>query len=415
MYARHLTASLRDAMADTPVILIAGARQTGKSTLVQSVAPESGYFTFDDELTLRAARSDPQGFIQSLPRPVVLDEVQLLPEIFRPIKLVIDRDRRPGSFVLTGSANVMLLPRLSETLAGRMEILTLWPLSQGELSGMREGFIDAAFADAPPMLAPSRMSQTELVERVLEGGFPEVVQRTNAPRTRAWFRAYTTSMVQRHVSDIATIDAIEEMPKALSLIAAQATGIANVAKLSQSLAIPHTSMTRYLNLLRAAYLVQSVPGWSGRLNQRVMKANKLTILDSGVLGYMRNATPARMIVDRETFGPLLETFVMMELRKQLGWSDTLAELYYFRTHGGLEADFLIESSDGRVVALEVKAKAAPSARDFRAMEFLRDELGDRFIRGILLYTGEHTLPFGDRIWAMPIDGLWRWGATPSRA
>jgi hypothetical protein len=175
VYIRHLASALQDAIGDTPVVLVAGARQTGKSTLVQSVASESSYFTFDDALTLRAATADPQGFVQALPRPAVIDEVQLLPEIFRPIKLVVDRDRRPGSFILTGSANVMLLPRLSETLVGRMEMLTLWPLSQGELSGMREGFVDAAFGSAPPVLAPSRMTQAELIARVMEGGYPEVV------------------------------------------------------------------------------------------------------------------------------------------------------------------------------------------------------------------------------------------------
>ncbi len=414
VYVRHLAGALKDAIADTPVVLVSGARQTGKSTLVQSVAPETNYYTFDDALTLRSATADPQGFIQSLPRPAVIDEVQLLPEIFRPIKLVIDRDRKPGSFILTGSANVMLLPRLSETLVGRMETLTLWPLSQGELSSMREGFIDAAFGEAPPVLAPSRLAPAELTARVIEGGFPEVVERRGSQRVRAWFRAYTSTTAQRHVHDIANIDALDEIPKVLSLVAAQATSIANVSKVAQALGMPHTSTTRYMNLLRASFVVQALPGWSGRLGQRVMKANRLTLLDSGVLAYLRNASPERLITDRESFTPLLETFVMMELRKQLSWSETLAELYYFRTHSGTEADFVLEGSDGRVVAIEVKAKAAPGPRDFRGLEYLRAQLGDRFVRGILLHTGEHTLPQGDRIWAMPIDALWRWGATPAR-
>ena len=410
MYSRHLATALRDALTDTPVVLVAGARQTGKSTLVQSTGPAASYYTFDDAATLAAARADPQGFIQALERPVIIDEVQLLPEVFRPIKLVIDRDRRPGSFVLTGSANVMLLPRLSETLAGRMEMLTLWPLSQGELSSMREGFIDAAFDSAPPMLAPSRMQQPELFGRVLEGGFPEVVQRANAQRTRAWFRAYTSTIIQRHVQDLANIDALGEMPRALSLVASQATAISNVAKLARELGLPNTSMARYLNLLRASYVVQSLPAWSKRLNQRVLKTERLTLLDTGVLAYLQNATPQRMLLERQLLGPLLETFVLMELRKQLGWNETLAELYYFRTHGGLEADFILEASDGRVVVIDVKSRTSPAKGDLRAMEQLRDELGDRFVRGILLYTGEHTMPFGYRIWAMPIDALWRWGA-----
>jgi predicted AAA+ superfamily ATPase len=414
MYVRHAATGLREAISDTPVVLVAGARQTGKSTLVQSIAPDSNYFTFDDALTLRAATADAQGFVQSLPRPAIIDEVQLQPEIFRALKLVVDRDRRPGSFVLTGSANVMLLPRLSETLVGRMETLTLWPLSQGELSGMREGFIDAAFGDAPPVLAPSRMTQADLIARVMEGGYPEVVDRRGSNRLRAWFRAYTTSTAQRHVQDISSIEAIDEIPKVLSLVAAQANAISNVSKLAQALGIPHTSTTRYVNLLRASYVVQTLPGWSGRLNQRVMKANRLTLLDSGVLAYLRNAAAERLLLDKESFGPLLETFVMMELRKQLGWCDTLAELYYFRTHSGTDVDFVLEANDGRVVAIEVRSKSAPGARDFRGLEFLRDQLGERFVRGVLLYSGEQTLPLGDRIWAMPVDALWRWGATPAR-
>lgn len=410
MYTRNLATALRDALTDTPVVLVAGARQTGKSTLVQSMTPGQNYYTFDDAATLSAAQGDPQGFIQSLSRPAVLDEVQLVPELFRAIKYEVDRDRRPGGFVLTGSANVMLLPRLSETLAGRMEILTLWPLSQGELSGMKEGFIDAAFGAAPPVLAPSRLTSPELVERVLEGGFPEVVQRANRQRSRAWFRSYTTTVLQRHIQDLAHIDAISQMPRVLSVIAAQATGLANVASLARDMDIPATTMNRYLNLLQASYVVQSLPGWSARLRYRLLKREKLTLLDSGVLGYLQNATPERIVVERTLLGALLETFVMMELRKQLGWNDTLAELYYLRTASGTEVDIIIEASDGRVVAIEVKASATPDRRDLRGLEFLRDELGPRFVRGVLLYSGEQTLPFGDRIWAMPIDSLWRWGA-----
>lgn len=410
MFTRNLAPALRDALTDTPVVLVAGARQTGKSTLVKSMVPAQNYYTFDDAGTLMAARADPQGFLQSLPRPVVLDEVQLAPELFRAIKLEVDRDRRPGSFVLTGSANVMLLPKVSETLAGRMEILTLWPLSQGELSRMREGFVDAAFDAAPPVLPPSRLTAPELAQRVLEGGYPEVVQRANAQRTRAWFRSYTTTVLQRHIQDLANIDAIGELPRMLSVISAQATGLANVASLSRDMDLPATSVTRYLNLLRAAYVVQSLPGWSGRVGSRLLKREKLTLLDSGVLAYLQNATPQRIVVERQLYGALLETFVLMEVRKQLGWSETVAELFYLRTAGGMEVDLVLEAGDGRVVAIEVKASATPEKRDMRGLEFLRDELGPRFVRGILLYTGEQTLPFGDRTWAMPVDALWRWGA-----
>ncbi|MGE3074523.1 MAG: ATP-binding protein [Dehalococcoidia bacterium] len=414
MYTRHLARDFREALEDTPVILISGARQTGKSTLAQMYAGAQSYISFDDPAIAEAALSDPLGFLQSLPRPVVLDEVQVVPELFRSIKFEVDRDRRPGSFILTGSANVLLLPRLSDSLVGRMEVLTLWPLSQGELSGMREGFIDAAFGPAPPVLGPSRMRGRDIIDRVLEGGFPEVVGRSRDRRVRAWFRNYSTTTLQRHIEDASHIDASGEMPRLLSLVASQATGVANIAKLSRSLEIPHTSLVRYLNLLRASYVVQGLPAWSPNLGTRLRKTEKLTLLDSGLLAYLQNVDADRMIIERDLFGALLETFVLMELRKQFGWNDTLAHLYYFRTASGTEVDIVIESTDGRVVAIEVKASTKLDTRDRRGLEFLRDQLGAKFIRGIVLYTGEHTLPFGDRIWAMPIDALWRWGATAER-
>jgi predicted AAA+ superfamily ATPase len=295
-----------------------------------------------------------------------------------------------------------------------MEVLTLWPLSQGELSGMREGFIDAAFDPAPPVLGPSRMRGREITDRVLEGGFPEVVGRSRDRRVRAWFRNYSTTTLQRHIEDASHIDASGEMPRLLSLVASQATGVANVAKLSRSLDIPHTSLVRYLNLLRASYVVQGLQAWSPNLGTRLRKTEKLTLLDSGLIAYLQNIDADRMIVERELFGALLETFVQMELRKQFGWNDTLAHLFYLRTASGTEVDIVIESNDGRVVAIEVKASTKVDPRDRRGLELLRDQLGKRFVRGIVMYTGEHTLPFGDRIWAMPVDALWRWGATAAR-
>ena len=253
-----------------------------------------------------------------------------------------------------------------------MELLTLWPLSQGELSSMREGFVDAVFDAAPPVLGPSRLSQQELIARVLEGGFPEVVQRTNASRTRAWFRSYTTTVLQRHVQDIANIDALAELPRILSLVAAQATGLANVARLARDVDIPPTSMKRYLALLQASYVVQAMPGWSQRLGQRLMKTERLTLLDSGVLAYLQNVTAQRLILERQLLGPLLETFVLMEIQKQLGWSETLATLYYLRTHGGIDVDIVIEASDGRMAGIEVRSSTKVEKRDFRGLEFMRE-------------------------------------------
>ena len=277
---------------------------------------------------------------------------------------------------------------------------------------MKEGFIDAAFNPAPPVLGPSRLSQQELISRVLEGGFPEVVGRASAKRNRAWFQSYSTSILQRHVRDISDIDALGDLPRLLSRVAAQPMGIANVASLSRSLELPATSLKRYLNLLIASYVIQAIPGWSRQLTPRMAKTEKLTLLDSGLIADLQNVDAGRIDIERTLFGPLLESFVLMELQKQLEWANTLARLFYLRTHSGTEVDIVIESSDGRVVGVEVKASASPGQDDFRGLRFLRDNYGDRFVRGILLYTGEQSLPFGDRLWAMPVDVLWRLGAVP---
>jgi predicted AAA+ superfamily ATPase len=250
---------------------------------------------------------------------------------------------------------------------------------------------------------------------MLVGGFPEMATRGANPRNRTWFRAYSSTVVQRQVLDIANIDASGDLTRLLALLAARATGLANVTSLANDLGMAPTTMKRYLNLLRMTYIVQALPAWTRNAGMRLIRTEKLTLLDTGLLGYLQNAEAERVVSQRDMAGPLLETFVMMELRKQLGWSDIAAELYFFRTHSGLEVDLVIESLDGRIVAVEVKSAASVGKRDFRGLEFLRDQLGERFIRGILLYTGEQVLPAGDRIWVMPVDSLWRWGARPQTA
>jgi predicted AAA+ superfamily ATPase len=246
----------------------------------------------------------------------------------------------------------------------------------------------------------------------MEGGFPEVAGRARARRAHAWFRSYSTTILQRHVRDLSDIDALADLPRLLERVAAQTMGIANVASLARHLELPATSLKRYLNLLIASYVVQAIPGWSRRLTARTARTDKLTLLDSGLLAYLQNVNAERVRTDRTLLGPLLESFVAMELRKQLEWAETVANLYYLRTHTGTEVDLIIESTDGRVVAIEVKASATIDRRDLRGIEFLRDQYGSRFIRGLMLYTGEQTVPLGDGVWAMPIDALWRWGAHP---
>ncbi|MEW6638365.1 MAG: ATP-binding protein, partial [Actinomycetota bacterium] len=350
MYRRNVADLLDEALADSPVVLLNGARQTGKSTLVRSsmIRGFSGrYLTLDDAGILSAAATDPAGFLAGLGRPVVLDEVQRAPDLFLAIKAEVDRDRRPGSFLLTGSANVLLLPRLSESLAGRMEVHTLWPLSQGELEGVREGFVDAAFSGGAPPVSLEAEDPPRLFERVLRGGFPEVVGRESPARRRAWFDSYVTTILQRDVRDLANIERLAEMPRLLSLLATRASSLLSYSDLSRAAAMPQSTLKRYMALLETVFLVQTLPAWSANLGKRLVKSPKSIVCDTGLAAHLQGVDAQRLSAEPVLAGPLLENFVAMELKKQITWSETRPSLYHFRTQAGREVDLVLEDAAGR--------------------------------------------------------------------
>lgn len=415
-FDRHITPALKAALADTPVVLVVGPRQAGKTTLCRLVAERRGatFLSLDDAATLAAAAADPAGFIAALDGPVILDEIQKAAALLPAIKLAVDRRREPGRFLLTGSADVLALPRVSESLAGRMEVLALWPLSQGELAARREGFIDALFAAAQPGLGATGEARADLVERALRGGFPEAVARRDPERRRAWFRSYVTTIVERDVRNLAQIEGLTDLPRLLNLLAVRSASLLNIAELSRSVGLPHTTLTRYLALLDRAFLVRRVPAWAGSRARRAVKTPRVWIPDTGLLGHLAGLTPARLGEEPTAVGPLLETFVASELAKQLGWSRTHAELFHFRTHGGREVDLVLEADDGRLVGIEVKAAATVGAADFKGLEALREVAGKRFHRGVVLYTGREALPFAADLWALPVSALWQLGAQPAR-
>jgi len=295
MIRRNIEDSLRAAMADTPVVLINGARQTGKTTLAQMMAAGSGaqYFTLDDAATLALAAGDPAGFIRNLPRPIVLDEIQKAPALFPAIKLAVDRDRRPGRFLLTGSANAMTLPRLSESLAGRMEILPLFPFSAGELAGVTEGFLPRLFGGT---LAPSKppSARADIAARLTRGGYPEATQRRADDRRTAWFASYISTILQRDVRDLARVDGLHALPNLLKLLAARASGLLNLADVGRDAGLPHTTLTRYLALLETVFLVHRLPAWSRNLGQRLVKAPKLHLVDTGLACHLPGADARRL-------------------------------------------------------------------------------------------------------------------------
>ena len=394
-------------MTDTPVVLLNGARQTGKTTLAQALAAGSGaqYFTFDDLATLALAAGDPSGFIRNLTGPVVLDEIQKAPNLFPAIKLAVDKDRQPGRFLLTGSANVLTLPRLSESLAGRMEVIPLYPFSAGELAGAAEGFLARLFAGT---IATSKRALVggDMAARLTRGGYPEATQREAEDRRGAWFASYISTILQRDVRDLARVDALHTLPNLLKLLAARASGLLNLADVGRDAGLPHTTLTRYLALLETVFLVHRLPAWSHNLGQRLVKAPKLHLVDSGLACHLLGADARRLSEDRPLMGRLLESYVVGELRKQVSWADSRTVLYFFRTATGLEVDVVLERPDGSVAGIEVKASASVGASDFAALKTLRNQLGQLFRAGVVLYLGDQVVPFGDKLWLVPLPALW---------
>lgn len=400
---------LRAALADTPVTMIIGPRQSGKSTLVQALAGElagARYVSLDRNMNLTAAREDPPAFLAGGARTLVIDEVQRSPDLLLAIKASVDEDRRPGRFVLTGSADVLSLPRVADTLAGRMEVLRLWPLSQGEIEGHREGFLDRLLAGDPAAAEADSIDRADLLRRVEAGGFPEAVERAGA-RRRRWFDGYLDTMLQREVQDLARINGLTELPRLMQLLAARATGLLNYASLSRDLGMPQTTLKRYLALLETAFLVATVPAWFRNLGKRLVKSPKLVLTDTGLLSHLLGGGD---LVER-SFGAVLENFVLMEIAKQASFGDSRPPLFHYRTAEGVEVDAVIESRGGRICGVEVKAAATLTSRDSRGLKSLAASVGDDFGAGVVLHTGSDSVRLAERIWALPVSALWAPGES----
>lgn len=409
MHKRNIIKKIQTALSDTPVILLNGARQTGKSTLVKTLIANTdnvSYYTLDDIGTLAAMQSDLTGFISKQNGFTVIDEVQKIPDLFSAIKLAVDNDRKPGRFLLTGSANVLLLPKISESLAGRMEIISLWPFSQGEIADSCDTFVDYIFAKEITALKFFPLSREKLLTRILAGGYPEVLTRVTNVRRQDWFAAYITAILQRDVKDIANIDSLVVMPKLLKLLATRASALLNYADVSRASTIPHSTLTRYLALLQATFLIYIVSSWSNNLGKRLVKMPKLFFNDTGLLSYLLGIDQVGVKANPYFIGALLENFVVTELMKQLTWNETRAELFHYRTQAGSEIDVILENRAGQIVGLEIKASSTITAKDFQHLKSLADDLKDRFLRGIVLYTGDQILPFGKNLYAMPVSALW---------
>jgi uncharacterized protein len=403
------------ALADTPVVVITGPRQCGKSTLAQQVAAKMAArsVTFDDAGPRAAANADPAGFIEQSELPLFIDEFQKAPAILEAIKSRVDRERRAnaraaGMFLLTGSANVWATLKISESLVGRAERIRLWPLSQGEILGRRERLIDALFEGSVPNLADVPSGRASISERIVTGGYPEMLARPDARRRARWTQNYLEMILERDVRDLTTrAQQLDELPHLLELSATQIASLLDLTGLSRDAQMKRDTVGRYLRLLELLFLVRRVPAWSRNLGQRLIKAPKLMLPDSGLAAQLTGYGASRFEDLEDPFaGALFENFVAAELAKQMTWSGRDVRLHHFRTAGGREVDVVIEDRVGSVVGLETKLGATPHETDFRGLAHLRDRLGNRFRAGIVVNTGSQTLPFGDRLWAVPVSALW---------
>lgn len=404
---RFAAPRLLEALADTPVVLIHGPRQCGKTTLAQTVGKTSRYtyFTFDDEVTLAAAMADPVGFVDDLPDRVILDEVQRAPGIFASLKASVDRRRAPGRFLLTGSANVLLVPTLADSLAGRMGIIRLHPLAQCELARRDPGFIDRLFAAEFKSRKFERLGKA-LADIVVAGGYPEALTRATARRRQAWYRDYVEALVQRDVRNLARIASLDALPRLLALAAGQTARLINVSDLASPFQLSRPTIRDYVTLLERVFLVDELPPWHNNRLSRLVKTPKLHVGDTGVACALLALDTNALRADRDVLGQLLETFVFQELRRQASWHEDEIRFHHFRDKDGFEVDIVLERGARQVVGVEVKASATVTAADFRGLRKLRDATGKRFVSGVVLYDGETIAGFGDGLYAIPIRTLW---------
>lgn len=405
MFARHAMQRIEEALEDTRVVLISGPRQSGKTTLARAFsAKDRQFFTLDDPTTLDAARADPVAFLRGVDRAVV-DEVQRAPELLLSIKTEVDQDKRPGRFLLTGSANLMTVPKVADSLAGRMETISLLPLAQSEILGQRSAFLENLLSGRKPTVGRCILG-ADLVETVLRGGYPEALLRNRWPRRKEWYANYIDAIVQRDIKDIAQIEQLAAMPRLLRMIAEHSGNLVNYSSIGSAAGLNHVTAQKYLRIFESLFIVETIQPWFTNKLKRLTKSSKLHFLDSGLLAAMRGISPDHLRRDRGAFGSVLEAFVYSEVRKMTGWGLQQPSIFHFRDREGAEVDIVLETSDGNICGIEIKAAASVSTEDFRGLRKLAEPLRDKFTQGVVLYDGDQVVPFGENFFAAPISSLW---------
>lgn len=405
MYPRFIERQVREAMTDTRVVLLCGPRQSGKTTLAERIADDTiPFVSLDDATTLDAALSDPVGLIRGLDKAII-DEVQRAPDLLLAIKTAVDADQRAGRFLLTGSANLMTLPRIADSLAGRMQVVRLLPLAQAEVGETPSSFLESAFAyeiAEPRNVVVGDM----LVETVLAGGYPEALARTRWKRRQDWHLNYVEALIQRDARTVAGIEQVQLMPRLLRIFAEHSGRLVNYSGLGAEIGLNHVTTRKYAAVFESLFLVHTLQPWYTNALKRLTKTPKLHFLDAGLLAALKALSPDRAHRDRTPFGPVLETFVLGELLKLSSWSGGRHAFSHFRDKERNEVDIVIEDKRGRVVGIEVKASATVSRKDFSGLHRLAAACGDKFAMGVVLYDHDRIVPFGDRMAAVPISTLW---------
>jgi len=404
---RRTNGRLDEALLDTRVVLLTGARQCGKSTLATITANRIGaqWRSLDSATWRQAAITDPVEFVAS-DQPQAIDEVQRVPDLLLAIKESVDANPRPGRFLLTGSARLLGLRGVPDTLPGRMETIELWPLSQDEIDQTSgDTFVDAVFTAGTDFAHTSTETRTGYIQRLVRGGFPEAVAR-NERRRQRFFDEYVSDLINRDIVQVAQIEHTQAMRRLLQLVAARSGQLLVPGNLANMLTISAPTVSRYLDLLDEVFLIKRIPAWSRNLSQRVVATPKVAFVDSGIATNLLGYDTVRLARPDSPLGGLLEGFVAMELSRQLTWANERVDLFHYRTKDGNEVDILLENRQGQVVAIDVKAASTVRADDFRHINHLADQIGSDFLAGFVLYTGPDTIPFGPRNRAIPIAALW---------
>ncbi len=407
---RNLLPVAEESLRGFRVTVINGPRQSGKTTLAKQLVQDAGsYWSLDDESVRTAVRLDPHGFIEQGANPMAIDEVQRGGnDVVLAVKSMVDRRNDRGQFVLAGSTRFLSVPQLSESLAGRAEILDLWPFSQGELLGVRETFLDQLL-DEPDQLVHKRcelLDRGMLFDRLIRGGYPELID-ASASQSARWYRNYVRTVVERDIVEASAISQADELPTLLRLLAANTSGEMVTARLASDMRMNAETVARYIGLLELVGFVVRIRAWTPSLTSREKRHPKVVLTDTGLACALlgRNADGLGSATSPLT-GPLLESFVTMELVKQRGWSNRQPTLRHWRDRNGAGVDLIVEDDSGTIAGIEVKAASTVSVGDARHLQGLSDKLGDRFTVGVVLYLGDRVVPLGDRLWALPISALW---------